>query len=202
LGNPTNLQQDDMSEFLVVSVDPNTPVSGHGQLSATAYPYPTELVYFEVTGFYGDVESPNLSGSSNVPLFEVITASVVFWPRIPFGTIGYIENLDITSIGYTVGNTGVAFAPIQARILSGQLQTIDVGDTVGISLLANTVPVSAALAAAGVPDGVLIYDVAFSDVVYGEAPQTITNFAFVAPTTNHAICLTDTHLQRLPYQGP
>lgn len=171
----------------------------------------TELTTFVVTGNYLDVENPNLSGTTNIPAQQPITGVVRFWPRVPTGFVAYVADLDLSGIGGTSGNTAVAFAPIQARILSGQLQTIDVGGTVGISLLANTAPISAALSAQIGADwltankltvGQLVYDVQFDDVVYGEAPQIISNFGFAASTDDTAVSLTDPNLTRLPYLGP
>lgn len=178
-------------------------VSGHGALTGATIPF--ELPFFTVYGHYSDVENPNLSGSTNVPLMSVITGVIVFFPRVPFGTIIYLHDLDLTPLDetFTYSDTAVALAPITARILSGQIQTINVGDSPGIGLLANTPIISAALLAAGVPNGILYYDCQFSNVVYGEAAQTINNFAITAPTSGGTnISLTDPNLVRLPYAGP
>lgn len=185
----------------VTTVEPNSPVTGQGLLTATAWSIPENLVYFQCVGYYSDIENPNLTGSSNIPLQNVITGVVTFYPRVPLGMVIYLQDLNLVplNVDYTYQDTALAIAPIVARILSGQLQTIDVGDTPGISLLANTLPVSKALAAAGVPDGILIYDVQFSSIVYAEAAQVINNWSFVAPTSSVTISLTDPNLVRGPY---
>ena len=177
-------------------------IGGQGVLQAATIP--AEICYFQCVGYYSDIENPDLTGSTNVPLQNIITGLVTFHPRVPNGTVLYLANLDLTnqSEGYTHQHTAVGLAPIVARILSGQLQSINVGDSPGVSLLANTPNVSAALIAAGVPSGILIWDIAFSSVVFGEAAQQITNFAITAPTSPVTISLTDPALVRLPYLGP
>lgn len=170
----------------------------------------TELVYFPVSGNWYDIENPDPSGSSNQPLFQIVTGFVTFYPRVPIGFVAYIANLDLQTDPASSADTALAIAPIQARALSGQLETINVGDTAGIQLLANTAPIATALATIdpnwlkknNLTSGQLVYDVHFSSVIYAEAGQTITDFAFEAPTTNTAICLTDPNLVRLPYGGP
>jgi hypothetical protein len=96
-------------------------------------------------------------------------------------------------------NTGLAIAPVTARILEGELQTIDRTDVAELQLLANDTNVSASLTAQGVANGALIYDVSFSNVVYASAGQTLQNFAFTAPTSATTVDLTDPTMTRLAY---
>jgi hypothetical protein len=164
----------------------------------------SELTYFNVTGFWYDVEAPLTGGSTSTPQFEVISAFVNFIPRLPLGFTIQVSNLDIG--GGTGQNVGLAIAPITGRILSGQLETIDFSDTAGVQLLANSTVISTQLAAEltalNWSTTVLVYDVQFTNVVYNEDFETLTNFAFTAPTTNTPVCLTDPTFTRLPYAGP
>jgi hypothetical protein len=96
-----------------------------------------------------------------------------------------------TNTAEVSANTALAIAPIQARILSGQLQTIDQADTPNIQLLANTPVLGLSKP--------LIYDVAFTNVVYASSAQVLNNFAFTAPTSSTTVNLTDPTLTRLPY---
>lgn len=154
------------------------------------------LTYFTVTGDWYDVENPPLIGSSTQPTFTIISALVTFTPRLPVGFTAYIQDLDLGSGVHA--DTALAIAPIKARILSGQLETIDSSGAAGIQLLANTAALN--LAEQGIPH--LIYDVKFSNVIYAENVQTLTPFAFTAPTDSTPICLTDPALTRLEYAGP
>lgn len=167
----------------------------------------TELTYFTVTGFYYDVESPLTSGTTNADQFLGITgAFITFTPRVPTGFTVLVTNLDLGS-GNT-GATAIALPPITGRVIGTivggeavwQLATINTTDTPGIQLLANSSPISTYLSAQGINGGSLIYDVSFSDVTFAGANQTISNFAFTAPTSNTGVCITDPTLTRLPYQ--
>jgi hypothetical protein len=188
----------------VTQVEPTSPITGRGWLVATAWAIPLELAWFQLVGYYSDVENPSLTGSTNIPLQSIITAEVTLTPRVPQGMVIYLEDLDLTGLpeDYGFKDTALAVAPIEARILSGELSTNDVGDTPGISLLANTPPISNALAAAGVPNGILYWDIQFSSVVYADASQVISPFAIIAPTSSCTISLTDPALVRLPFRGP
>jgi hypothetical protein len=168
----------------------------------------TSLTFFPVSGNWNDVENPNPSGTSNQALFQIATGVVTFYPRVPAGFAAFITNLVNTG-----QNTAVSLAPIQARILSGELQTINIADTEGIQLLSNTSAVSSQLATIdtlwpswleqnSVTAGELIYDVAFTSVVYAEAAQFLTPFGFQAPVDATPVCLTDGNLTRLGYGGP
>lgn len=158
---------------------------------------PTELTYFTATGYWYDVESPLTGGSTDQLQFLVVSAFVTFTPRVPVGFTVQVADLDLGD--GNSGSTSLALAPITARIMSGQLSTIDVTDTAGIQLLANSTPISSFLTSSDVQSGNLIYDVSFTDVVYAEVDQTLSNFAFTAPTSSTTVCITDPTLTRLPY---
>jgi hypothetical protein len=164
----------------------------------------TELTYFTVTGYYYDVESPLVSGSTNADQFLGLTGGdITFTPRVPTGFGVEIATLDLCS-GQT-GSTWVGLPPINARIyptvIAGQtvwqLATINPPDTPGIQLLSNSSPISTYLTAQGITS--LIYDVSFTQVTFAGASQQIQNFAFTAPTDTTPICITDPTLTRLPY---
>lgn len=87
-------------------------------------------------------------------------------------------------------NTSISIAPVTARILSGELEVINQGDTPNVQLLANTAPIGLAS---------LIYDVSFTQVIYAGASQVLSNFAFTAPTSATTVDLTDPALTRLAY---
>lgn len=148
-----------------------------------------QLTYFVVSGHWHDVEAPDPSDNTNNLQFQVITAFVTFTPRLKPGTVEYITNLDLG--GGNSANTALAIAPVTARILQGELQTINREDTPDLHLLANS-----AVLGLTAP---LIYDVAFTNVVYASTAQTIKNFAFTAPIDTTPIDLTDPALTRLEY---
>lgn len=157
------------------------------------------LVWFPVSGNYYDIEQPPLTGNVTQPTVNIVTASVTFFARVPVGFALYIPTL-YTGQGQ-IGDVSISFPPVQARVLSGQLQTIDQDNAPGIELLANTAVVTAALQSQlGQPT--LIFDVQYSNVTFANAPQQILNFAFEAPTSATPVCLTDPNLTRLPYAGP
>lgn len=106
------------------------------------------------------------------------------------GSAGTSASPPGTNTAEASANTGEAIATVTARILQGELQTIDRTDTTGLQLLANT-------AVLGLES--LIYDVSFTNVVYANAGQTLKNFAFTAPTSATTIDLTDPTLTRLAY---
>lgn len=161
---------------------------------------PTELQYFNCTGFYYDVEAPLTGGSTDALQFLVISAFVTFTPRVPTGFAVLISDLDLG--GGNSGSTSLAIAPVTARIMGGQLCAINTTDSPGIQLLANTTPISTYLTAQSVQNGQLIYDVTFTDVVYAATNMYLNNFGFVAPTSATTVCITDPGLTQLPYQNP
>jgi hypothetical protein len=95
-------------------------------------------------------------------------------------------------------DTALAIPPRKGRIWNGTLSTIDVSDTPGVELVAN----SPALALQDQGITSLVYDVQYSSVTFDGSSQVLNNFAFVAPVDNTAICITDPALHRLDYQGP
>jgi len=157
-----------------------------------------ELVYFVVQGFYGDIENPVGTGSSIQPNFGIISGTVTFFPRVPNGTTLFIPDLDMQN-GMTQ-DVAVPLAPIQGRIIAGQLQTINRSDSPNVELLACNTLVSTAMSQQNL--GSLIYDVQFSNVTFAGGPQVINNFAFSAPSSATTITLSDPTLARLAYAGP
>jgi hypothetical protein len=93
-----------------------------------------------------------------------------------------------------VAPTAIALPPITARIWSGILSTIDYADTPGIQLTSNTPVLNLT--------SNLIYDVTFTNITFNGASQTIAPFAFIAPTDDSSICLTDGTIDMLDYQLP
>ena len=165
-----------------------------------------DLTWFTVTGEYLDVENPSTVGSNTQPRVNTVSGFVTIFPRIPTGSVLYISAFDLTQTqgGTGTAATALAFPPIQCRILSGTLQTIDQSNAPSIQLVANTSIISNALIAQGlVSSGVLYYDVQYTYVKYAAAAQQIQNFSFIAPTTTgQTISLTDPALARYPYLGP
>lgn len=149
---------------------------------------PNELTYFPVNGHWYDVEAPITSGSTNAAQFLVVSAFVTFTARLAPGTVEYISNLDLGS--GASANVALAIAPIQARIWEGALATINQADTAGVQLLANS-PILGLSS--------LIYDVAFTNVVYASQARVLSNFAFTAPTSSTPVDLSDPALTRLEY---
>jgi hypothetical protein len=92
-----------------------------------------------------------------------------------------------------IADTAVSIPTLTARIWNGVLSTIDVADTPNFQLVANTPALGLST---------LIYDVTFDSVTFNGGPQTIAPFAFVAPTYDEQISLTDPDLTRLDYQSP
>jgi hypothetical protein len=93
-----------------------------------------------------------------------------------------------------VSDTAVVLPPLTGRIWRGRLSTIDSVDSPGVRLAANAPNLGIA--------GELIYDVLFSKVSYNGRPQVLAPFAFAAPTTDTAVCITDPSLERLLYDKP
>lgn len=150
---------------------------------------PTELEYFTVNGYFFDVQQPLAGGTTGTPQFSVMSGFVTFTPRLP--TTIYVANLDTGTGGH---DTALAVTPIVGQIISGELCSIDIPDTPGVQLLSNTANLG--LAALNISD--LVYDVAFSSIVYAHEGFTLSNFAFVAPTDTTPVDLTDPALTRLP----
>jgi hypothetical protein len=91
---------------------------------------------------------------------------------------------------------GVVIPQRQGRLWQGRLCSIDVADTPGVELVAADPILS-------LPDGKLIYDVDFTDVVWAGKPGDLQNFAFVAPKVGGGeVCLTDPALATVPWDRP
>jgi hypothetical protein len=166
----------------------------------------TELTFFTATGFYYDLESPATSGVTNADQFNGLTGGyITFTPRVPTGFTILISGLDLGS--GNSGSTSISLAPVTGRVMGTivngspvwELCTINSSDTPGIQLLANSTPISTYLTAKGIQSGALIYDVSFTEVTFAGNPQSITPFAFVAPTTTQTICITDPAFETIPY---
>lgn len=106
------------------------------------------------------------------------------------GSAGTTATLPTSNTAERSANTSLVLAPILARIYNGELQTIDQANTPNIQLVANSTVLGLTS---------LIYDVAFTNVVYASANQVLKNFAFTAPTTAVTVDLTDPTFTRLPY---
>lgn len=159
-----------------------------------------ELTYFTIQGFYGDVENPLGLGSSITPLFNLLSGTVTFFPRVPTGTALFLPDLDM--LNGTTQDVAVPLAPIQGRIINGVLQTVNRADSPNVQLLAFSSLISTAMLLQGLGT-VLWYDVMFTNVTYaGGKPQIINNFSFAAPTTATTITLSDPLLPRAAYAGP
>ena len=165
-----------------------------------------ELTFFNVNGFFYDVESPLPAGTTNTDQFLGLTGALItFTPRLPEGFVVLISDLDLGS-GNT-GSTALAIAPITGRVIGTivngsavwQLAAINTVDSPGINLLANTSIISSYLEAENVQSGQLIYDVSFTQVTYAGLNQFIQNFAFVAPTTSETVVITDPSFETIPY---
>jgi hypothetical protein len=165
-----------------------------------------DLTFFTVEGEYLDVESPTTNGTNTQSTVNTVSAFVTLFPRVPAGSVLYIDSFDLTQTSGGTGAASVALAlpPIQCRVLSGVLQTIDRENEATIKLVANTSIISNALINQGlVASGNLFYDVQYTYVTYAEAPRQIANFGFLAPTTaGQTISLTDPNLPRYSYEGP
>lgn len=167
--------------------------------------------FFKATGYWSAVVDPSVSGTGNMPELVNVNALVTFTPRIPAGSLMYGNKPVAGKFGAT------ALAVRYGRIWKGELCNINVVDTPGVYLAANTIQLNL-LDSVGLSE--LIYDVTFSKVTFGGKPTTydtlpdgspaptvtvsgvqqITPFAFTAPSDpSEVICLTDPGLKRLPW---
>lgn len=138
-----------------------------------------ELVYFPVTGYLNAV---------NDGVLAAINATVVFWPRVPYGFTVDISDLDLGSGDDQ--SAAVVFPPQSVPTIGGALS---------YSLLSNSSPIATALAAAVPPIAELIYDVEFTQVTPG---FKLNNFAFTASVDTTPVNITSPSLTQLPYLGP
>lgn len=129
------------------------------------------------------------TGGENVLVATITPGSTLTYTDT--GTAGTSATPPTTNTAELSANTAIAMPSITGRILEGELQTINRDDTPMLQLLANS-----DILGLTTP---LIYDVAFSNVVYASSAQTLQNFAFTAPTDTTPIDLTDPALTRLEY---
>lgn len=161
------------------------------------------LTYFPCTGYWFAIEGPELTGSTSNRRTLITQALVDIIPRVPAGFVAYVDQLDVYGDASLVQDTAISIPTLTARIWEGKLSTINVDDTPGVQLLADT-------AVLGLIDreelsdtgGRLIYDVRFREVVYNLRPQALSNFGFYASQSSAGVVLTDESLDRLPYGGP
>jgi hypothetical protein len=154
---------------------------GTGNVTVTG---PTNGVYtVEFKGTLAGTNVAQMTGSASGLIAQAATATV---DRSRAGTPQISRD------------TAVAIPARKGRIWNGQLSTIDVVDTPGVELVANTDILG--LLDRDIDD--LIYDVQYSSVTYAGDSRKIKNFAFVAPTDATPVCITDPELERLDYQGP
>jgi hypothetical protein len=68
-------------------------LSGQGTLHGSV---PTQLSFFEVTGYFNAVADPSVSGNLNSPVVQTVNALVTFTPRLLRGQQMFISNYLIT----------------------------------------------------------------------------------------------------------
>lgn len=174
--------------FVVTATTANgeTVASNQFGVTLTGSTSSVALVWNAVDGATGyNVYRGTTTGGEN----KLITTTTAL-TYVDTGTAGTTATVPVTNTAELSTNTALAIAPIEARIYGGELQTINQANTPGVELLANT-------SILGLSS--LIYDVAFSDVVYASKVEVLTNFAFTAPTTAGTIDLSDPTLTRLLY---
>lgn len=166
-----------------------------------------ELAYFTATGFYYDIQAPDINSSTSAPQVAGLTGGfVTFTPRVPDGFTVLVDDLDLGS-GNT-GSTSISLPAITGRIMGTvvngspvwELCAINTVDSPGIQLLANTTLISSYLSAQNITNGQLIYDVTFDLVTYAAQNRYIHEFAFVAPTSATTVCITDPTFETIEYQ--
>lgn len=131
------------------------------------------------------------AGTNQAPL---VASSAGLASALAGGTVGTV----VVGTPVQTRPTAIAFPPRKARIWEGMLCTINVEDTPGVDLVANSAALK--LYEQGVDQ--LIYDVQFSSVVYAEGSRTLRNFAFVAPYDSTPVVLSSLALPKLDYKGP
>lgn len=177
--------------YVITATDSNgeTTRSNEASVSTTGSTSSAALTWNSVDGATGyKIYRGTTTTNENVLVTTIGSGTTTTYTDT--GGAGTSASPPSTNTAEASGNTALAIAPVQARIYNGQLQTIDQADTPNIQLLAN----SSILGLSS-----LIYDVAFTDVIYASQAQTLTNFAFTAPTTATTIDLGDPTLTRLPY---
>lgn len=92
-------------------------------------------------------------------------------------------------------DTSIVLDPVfEARIWEGRLSTINVADTLDITIPAATTEVLTSLAAQGIPE--LRYDVRHRAVTYAQAERTLRDFSFLATGAATTVNLTSATLTR------
>lgn len=162
----------------------------------------SELTFFPVDGYWFSGDYPDPLENTPTPRILVVRGLVDLIPRVPPGFSIFLNDLDVHGDASLVVDTSLSFPPRTARIWNGRLSTINVEDTPTIELLANTTDLGLDAELLPDTDGKLIYDVRFREIVYNQATQSLSNFAFEAPTDDSTVVLTDPALARLPYEGP
>lgn len=168
-----------------------------------------EITYFQVNGFWYDIQAPAPASATNTAVFTGITGgNVTFAARLPSGFTILIADLDLGS--GNSGSTALALPEITGTVVGSaggsggtvwELCAINSNNTPGINLVANTSVISSYLTAQNVNAGQLIYDVSFTNVTFAGENGTIQNFAFAAPTSNETVSITDPGFATLPYEG-
>lgn len=154
-----------------------------------------ELTYFEVTGSFFNTQQPLAGSADTTPVLAAMSATVTFTPRLPANFVTRVAELNI---GDGSADAVLALTPTVARLINGQLCAQNLLNTTGISLVSN----GPALNLVGYDIDLLVYDVAFTNVVYGRQSQTLYDFAFEAPVDDTPVNLTDPGLSWLaPLDG-
>lgn len=162
----------------------------------------TALTFFPVDGYWYSGDAPDPKGSTGAPRVLVVRGYVDLIPRVPSGFSAYVNDLDVHGDGSRVVDTSISFPPRTARIWNGRLSTINILDTPTIQLLSETSVLGLTEDNLPETDGHLVYDVKFREIVFNEATQRLSNFAFRASMDTTPVVLTDPALVRLPYEGP
>jgi hypothetical protein len=149
----------------------------------------TSSVALVWTGIDGATNYKVYRGTSSGAENKLITTTTAL-AYTDTGSAGTTATVPVSNTAEASANTALAIAPVLARIYEGELQTINQAGTPGVSLLSNS-------SALGLTT--LIYDVAFTNVVYASKAQQLTNFAFTAPTDTTPIDLASPTLTRLKY---
>jgi hypothetical protein len=179
-------------------VNDNDPMLGNPPTLGVLPTGGNTLSYFTATGYVYDVEQPNPAGTSTQPQLLEPSAYVDFFPGTQVSSFPAGFTLSVPNLNHgdgTIGDTMVPLAPITGRLINGALVGITVGSTFGVGLLANSPFLGLA--------NPLFYHVRFRSVTYGGAPQSISNFAFQAPTVGGGtVRITSPSTPTYTYYGP
>lgn len=157
------------------------------------------LTYHSVTGsFYSNVDPIPGTPISTTPQIDQVGAYVKFSYRLPSGFSVLIDDFDPGDGNGPVGMSSVQFPDRVARLMNGQLCTIEIGDPEGVEIVSNTSILG--LADQGITG--LYVDVAFFNVTAAaNEAGNLQNFAYLAPVDGTPICLTDPLLTKYQYGG-